>query len=142
MNYFNNANTLWQIYVYIQDKLWAFCLFIEQYLYISGCWDSFVYYLFSMPLVCIWYIYYHHHNQVILLAWISLILSRHLSLCPVSWGCKIHRLHLCRGVRPPNKCPDMTLNNLIVRFQWYWSFREWRAPFHCHCSIKLTAYLC
>ena len=20
--------------------------------------------------------------------------------CPVGWGCKIHRLHLCRGVRP------------------------------------------
>ena len=21
--------------------------------------------------------------------------------CPVGWGCRIHRLHLCRGVRPP-----------------------------------------
>ena len=20
--------------------------------------------------------------------------------CPVDWGCRIHRLHLCRGVRP------------------------------------------
>ena len=28
-------------------------------------------------------------------------------LYPVDWGCKIHRLHLCRGVRPPtpNECP-------------------------------------
>ena len=26
--------------------------------------------------------------------------------CPVSWGCRIHRLHLCRGVSPPpNECP-------------------------------------
>ena len=26
--------------------------------------------------------------------------------CPVSWGCRIHRLLLCRGVRPPpNECP-------------------------------------
>ena len=26
--------------------------------------------------------------------------------CPVSWGCRIHWLHLCRGVRPPpNECP-------------------------------------
>ena len=27
--------------------------------------------------------------------------------CPVSWGCRIHRLLLCRGVRPPphNGCP-------------------------------------
>ena len=25
--------------------------------------------------------------------------------CPVDWGCRIHWLHLCRGLRPPNKCP-------------------------------------
>ena len=26
-------------------------------------------------------------------------------VCPVSWGCRIHRLHHCRGVRPPpNEC--------------------------------------
>ena len=25
--------------------------------------------------------------------------------CPVSWGCRIHWLHLCRGVRPPTECP-------------------------------------
>ena len=26
--------------------------------------------------------------------------------CQVSWGCRIHWLHLCRGVRPtPNECP-------------------------------------
>ena len=26
--------------------------------------------------------------------------------CPVSWGCRIHRLHLCRGVRHlANECP-------------------------------------
>ena len=24
-----------------------------------------------------------------------------LHVCPVGWSCKIHRLHLCRGVRPP-----------------------------------------
>ena len=34
---------------------------------------------------------------------------------PVSWGCRIHRLHHCRGVRPhrPTSVPDMTLNHLI-----------------------------
>ena len=26
-------------------------------------------------------------------------------ICRVGWGYKIHRLHLCRGVRPPNECP-------------------------------------
>ena len=25
--------------------------------------------------------------------------------CPVGWGCRIHRLLLCRGVTPPNECP-------------------------------------
>ena len=33
--------------------------------------------------------------------------------CPVGRGCRIHRLHLWRGVRPPR----MTVNNLMVRFQ-------------------------
>ena len=29
-----------------------------------------------------------------------------INICPVGWGCKIHRLLLCRGVRPPpNECP-------------------------------------
>ena len=26
--------------------------------------------------------------------------------CPVSCGYRIHRLHLCSGVRPSNECPD------------------------------------
>ena len=29
----------------------------------------------------------------------------HLSFCPASWGCRIHRLLLCSGVPPPNECP-------------------------------------
>ena len=33
---------------------------------------------------------------------------------PVGWGCKIHWLHLCRGVNPPpTSVLDMTLNNLM-----------------------------
>ena len=32
--------------------------------------------------------------------------------CPVSWGCRIHWLHLCRGVRPPpNECPGYDTKN-------------------------------
>ena len=35
-----------------------------------------------------------------------LIICTQLYNCPVSWGCRIHWLHLCRGVRPPpNECP-------------------------------------
>ena len=38
---------------------------------------------------------------------------------PVGWGCRIHRLHLWRGVRPPppTSVLDMTLSNLMFRFQ-------------------------
>ena len=55
--------------------------------------------------------------------------------CPVGWGCRIHRLLLCRGVRPPpTSVLDMTLKNLMVRFQPCWSFRECGVPLYCHCS--------
>ena len=55
--------------------------------------------------------------------------------CPVSWGCRIHWLHLGWGVRPPlTSVLDMTLNNLMVRFQQCWSFGECGVPLHCHCS--------
>ena len=56
-------------------------------------------------------------------------------LCPVGWGCRIHRLLLCRGVRPlPTSVLGMTLNNLIVTFQQCWSFGECGVPLHCHRS--------
>ena len=54
---------------------------------------------------------------------------------PVGSGCRIHRLHPCRRVRPPPMgVLDMTLNNLMVRFQQWGSFRECGAPLHCHLS--------
>ena len=38
--------------------------------------------------------------------------------CLVGWGCRIHLLLLYRAVRPsPTSVLDMTLNNLMVRFQ-------------------------
>ena len=62
-------------------------------------------------------------------------ISSHSQFCPVGWGDRIHRLLLCRGVRPPpTSVLDMTLNNLIVRFQQCWSFGECKVPLHCHCS--------
>ena len=43
-------------------------------------------------------------------------LSTNSAHCLVVWGCRIHRLHLCRGVKPsPTSILDMTLNNLMVR---------------------------
>ena len=65
----------------------------------------------------------------------SSIITSTAFTCPVSWGCRIHWLHLCRGVRPPpTSVLDMTLNNLMVRFQQCWSFGECGEPFHCHRS--------
>ena len=57
-----------------------------------------------------------------------------ISACPVGWGCRIHRLHLCRGVTSHQKSVlNMTLNNRIVRLQ-PWSFRKYDVPLHCHYS--------
>ena len=39
-------------------------------------------------------------------SWMVLSIATHIKLdCPVGWDCKIHWLHLCRGVRPLNECP-------------------------------------
>ena len=55
--------------------------------------------------------------------------------CLVSWGCRIHWLYLWWGLRPLLTIVlDMTLNNLIVRFQWCWSFGECGIPLYWHCS--------
>ena len=42
--------------------------------------------------------------------------------------------HLQRGKNAPTIVLDMTLNNLIVRFQQCWSFGECGVPLYCHCS--------
>ena len=43
----------------------------------------------------------------------------HLKNSPVGWGCRIHKLNLCSGVRPPPPMSimDMTPNNLMVKLQ-------------------------
>ena len=64
-------------YIYIYIHL------IEQYRHFLSTYFSI--YLFKLPYQCydIW-----------------------PEFCPVGWDCRIHRLHLCRGVRSPrNKCP-------------------------------------
>ena len=84
---------------------------------------------------------------ILTLIWLVLIYSRFDMIghslrffpiniyCPVGWGCRIHRLHLCRGVRPPPMSVlDMALNNLMVRFLWCLGFGECWAPLHCHRS--------
>ena len=60
-------------------------------------------------------------NDLIVMAKIQLSLHRNATQsinCPVSWGCRIHQLLLCRWVKHPStNILNMTLNNLMVRFQ-------------------------
>ena len=55
--------------------------------------------------------------------------------CPVSWGSRIHQLHLCRGVRPsPNEClgyDTKQSDGKVPVMLGLWGMR--RTP-HCHCS--------
>ena len=67
------------------------------------------------------------------------ILNHTVIFCPVSMGCKTHRLHPCRRVRPrPMSVLYMIINNLMVSFQWRWGFGECGEPLHCHCSQVLS----
>ena len=57
----------------------------------------------------------------------------HNYICPVGRDSRIHRLHLCWGVKPLPTCVlDMTLNNLMVKLKWCWNLGECGAPRHCH----------
>ena len=47
-------------------------------------------------------------NCVLMLNWITwnkTVFTFNSVYCPVGRGCRIHRLHLCRVVRPSNECP-------------------------------------
>ena len=58
----------------------------------------------------------------------------HIYICPVGWGAVEYTD--CFSVRPPplTSVLDMTLNNLMVRFQQCWSFGECGVPLYCHRS--------
>ena len=83
------------------------------------------------------FLYFPYINSPLSLIKVKQIQSLHIPrFCPVVWDCRIHWLHLCRGVRPPplTSVLDMTLNNLMVRFRQCWSFGECGIPLHCHRS--------
>ena len=56
----------------------------------------------------------------------------YLAINPVGWGCRIHWLHLCRGVRPP---PTSLVSWIwrMARIQ-PWSFEDCGVPLRYHCS--------
>ena len=51
---------------------------------------------------------------------------------------RIHRMHLCRGLRrPPTRFPSMTLNNLMPMLQ-SWRLRECGVSLHCNGSLVIA----
>ena len=50
------------------------------------------------------------------------------------WLCNTPTVPLQKGKTTPMSVLDMTLNNLIVRFQRCCGFVECGAPLHCYCS--------
>ena len=61
--------------------------------------------------------------------------STHSLHIPVGWGCRIHRLHLFRGVRPTNECPSYDIKLLdgdaigILELWGIWSASSLPSPF-------------
>ena len=57
------------------------------------------------------------NNQLVVFKHVRKSACHRLSAEPVGWGCRIHQLHINRGVWLPNEGPDMTLNNLMMTLQ-------------------------
>ena len=53
--------------------------------------------------------------------------------CLVVWGCRRHRLHLCRGVSPPPTKESPGYDTKASDGKT-WSFGKHGVPFHCHYS--------
>ena len=87
---------------------------------------------------------YSHQMCIYHASWWVQVMSIHSSTPynpgPISLGCSIHQLHLCREVRPPHthipttSVLDMTPNNLMVRLQKFWSFGKCDVRLLCHYS--------
>ena len=55
-------------------------------------------------------------QKVFALGWPIPLIMTLIFISPFGWGCRVHWLHLCRGVTPPPMSVlDMTLNSLMVR---------------------------
>ena len=55
-------------------------------------------------------------------------------ICPVGWGCRIHRLHICRGVTLPYECPGYGTKESDDETPVMLELWECGVPLHCHCS--------
>ena len=77
----------------------------------SGKNSFFFFFFFFFCLIFIHDLFVHYiiHIRNLFFLSVTLALEPYHSkiLCPIGWGCRIHRLHFCRGVRHPplNECP-------------------------------------
>ena len=64
-----------------------------------------------------------------------------LYICPIGWGCRIHRLHLCREVRPPhlNECPGYDTKQSDGEVPVLLGLWEMWSTLHSHCSKSTLA---
>ena len=81
------------IYIYIYMICWVNSLLLTLFLNV-------------LELICLHTVkWFQVFLTLIILFNINYLFANCLN-CPVGWGCRIHWLHLCRGLRlPPNKCP-------------------------------------
>ena len=72
---------------------------------------------------------------IILISSIEFLISH----SPVSWGCRIRRLYLCRQVNPStlNECPGNDTKPSDLRLQ-SWRFGEYGVPLHCYYWPKVA----
>ena len=64
-----------------------------------------------------------------------LLLAQYFQVPQSAWAVEYTDSISAKGTIPPTSFPDMTLNNLMVRFQECWSFGKCGEPFHCHHSL-------
>ena len=71
-----------------------------------------------------------------------LIQRGRLLYCPIGWGCRIHWLHLCRGVRPPpNECPGYDTKQSdgeVPAMLELWGMQTECSPTYMHCFFKIS----
>ena len=100
------------MYVHVYVRVSMVCMWASACMRVCVCVCVFCFYIFfSLRLCEIYTLKQQRHwganeyNVFIWAFWVCFVISQVVD-CPVGWGCRIHRLLLCRGVRPPpNECP-------------------------------------
>ena len=96
--------------------LCSFCTNLLHSLIIWFMVSSIFYFRYHITYICYFvapYLFSLSHSWYL---WYLLVTWNHI-VCPVGWGCRIHQLHLCRGVRHPlpNECPRYNTKQF-----WWW----------------------